>query len=219
MWVLEDWWPTIRGLTLCQEFCRISQWKRQYERAIKICMAYNEEKGKSHEHLWGLGRLYFMFVLGALYYQGGCIEWVGEVQIIEILSLIQLARTIRTYPVSWPGSSKVYQKCPGLPIFQSAMHIWPLSHVPEKIFRYVWPQDRAYLVTFLVHRLNLLTRIIWMGHWVTEAFFRHIRSLDWTCPGNPFPHVAKSFAGLIWVPETLFGHTQSLDWTCPTSQL
>jgi hypothetical protein len=46
-------------------------------------MAYSEEKGKSHEDLWGLGSFYFICILGALYYQVGCIGWVGEVQIVE----------------------------------------------------------------------------------------------------------------------------------------
>jgi hypothetical protein len=46
-------------------------------------MAYNEEKEKSHESFWGLGSFNFIYVLGAPYYQGGCIGWVSEVQIIE----------------------------------------------------------------------------------------------------------------------------------------
>jgi hypothetical protein len=47
--------------------------KRQYRRAIRIYMAYNEVKGKSHEDLWGLGSFNFICVLGASYYQGGYI--------------------------------------------------------------------------------------------------------------------------------------------------
>jgi hypothetical protein len=46
-------------------------------------MAYNEEKVKSREDPWGLGSFYFICVLGASYYQGGHIGWVGEVLIIE----------------------------------------------------------------------------------------------------------------------------------------
>jgi hypothetical protein len=37
-------------------------------------MAYNEGKGKSREDLCGLGSFNFIYVLGAPYYQGGCIE-------------------------------------------------------------------------------------------------------------------------------------------------
>jgi hypothetical protein len=46
-------------------------------------MAYDEEKEKSHENLWGLQSFYFIWVLGATNYQGVCIEWVGEVQIVK----------------------------------------------------------------------------------------------------------------------------------------
>jgi hypothetical protein len=46
-------------------------------------MSYDEEKGKSHKDLWGLKSFYFIYVLQALYYQKGCIRWVGEVQDIE----------------------------------------------------------------------------------------------------------------------------------------
>jgi hypothetical protein len=60
VWVLEDWWPTIRDLTLCWEFCKVWHWKRQYEWYIKIYMPYDEEKGKSHEDLWGLKSFYFI---------------------------------------------------------------------------------------------------------------------------------------------------------------
>jgi hypothetical protein len=40
---------------------------------IKIYMAYDEEKGKSHKDLLGLWSFYFICVLGAPYYKGGCI--------------------------------------------------------------------------------------------------------------------------------------------------
>jgi hypothetical protein len=53
----------------------------QYKRIIKDIMAYNKEKVKCHEDLWGLGRFYIICVLGVPYNQGGCIERVGEVQI------------------------------------------------------------------------------------------------------------------------------------------
>jgi hypothetical protein len=84
MWVLEDWWPTIRDLTLYWEFRSEHHKKRQYEWHGKISMAYIEEKGKSHNDLWGLWSVYFIWLLGASYYQGGCIGWISEVQIIEI---------------------------------------------------------------------------------------------------------------------------------------
>jgi hypothetical protein len=51
---------------------------------IKFYMGKNEEKGKSHEDSADLRVLYFIWVLGAPYYQGGYIGWVGEVQNIKI---------------------------------------------------------------------------------------------------------------------------------------
>jgi isocitrate/isopropylmalate dehydrogenase len=42
----EDWWPTIRDITLCWEFCRVRNWKRQYKRRVKIYMATLKKKGK-----------------------------------------------------------------------------------------------------------------------------------------------------------------------------
>jgi hypothetical protein len=50
---------------------------------IKFYMGYNEEKGKSYEDSLGLRILYFIWLLGASYYQGGYIGWASEVQILE----------------------------------------------------------------------------------------------------------------------------------------
>jgi hypothetical protein len=36
VWVLEDWWPTIRYLTLCWEFCSVHHPKRKYKRWNKF---------------------------------------------------------------------------------------------------------------------------------------------------------------------------------------
>jgi hypothetical protein len=51
---LEDWWPTIRDLTLYWEFSSAQHWKKAIWTYIWIYMAYDEEKGKSREDLWGL---------------------------------------------------------------------------------------------------------------------------------------------------------------------
>jgi hypothetical protein len=40
---------------------------------INFYMSYNEEKEKSHEDSLKLRILYFISVIGTLYYQGGCI--------------------------------------------------------------------------------------------------------------------------------------------------
>jgi hypothetical protein len=51
---------------------------------IKFCMGNNEEKEKSHEDYLELSIVYFIWVLETLYYQGGYIWWVDEVQNIKI---------------------------------------------------------------------------------------------------------------------------------------
>jgi hypothetical protein len=71
-------------------------------------MANEEEKGKSCEDLWGIVRFYFICVLGAPYYQGGCIEWVGKVQIDKSILITYLPRKI------WPprlGSRGICRTC------------------------------------------------------------------------------------------------------------
>jgi hypothetical protein len=42
-----------------------------------------KKKGKGHEDIWGLWSFYLTCVLGAPYYQGGRIAWVGEVLIVK----------------------------------------------------------------------------------------------------------------------------------------
>jgi hypothetical protein len=50
---------------------------------INFYMGINDKKGKSREDFIELMILYFIWVLRAPYYQGGYIEWVGEVQNIK----------------------------------------------------------------------------------------------------------------------------------------
>jgi hypothetical protein len=56
---------------------------------INFYMDINDEKGKSHEDYIELRILYFIWVLGAPYYQEEYIGWVGEVQNIKNLSYHQ----------------------------------------------------------------------------------------------------------------------------------
>jgi hypothetical protein len=65
---------------------------------INFYMSINDEKGKSREDYVELSILYFIWVLGAPYYQGGYIEWVGEVQNIKNLSYHQKLMLDQTYP-------------------------------------------------------------------------------------------------------------------------
>jgi hypothetical protein len=56
---------------------------------INFYMDINDEKGKSHEDYVELRILYFIWVLGAPYFQGGYIGWVDEVKNIKNLSYHQ----------------------------------------------------------------------------------------------------------------------------------
>jgi hypothetical protein len=67
---------------------------------IKFYMGYNEETGKGHEDSLELRILYFIWVLGAPYYQRGCIGWIGEVQIIKIYPQTKNPKKSRLIQVS-----------------------------------------------------------------------------------------------------------------------
>jgi hypothetical protein len=64
---------------------------------INFYMGIKDEKGKSHEDYVELRILYFIRVLGALYYQGGYIGWVGELQNIKNLSYHKKHLSGQTY--------------------------------------------------------------------------------------------------------------------------
>jgi hypothetical protein len=63
-------------------------------------MGINDKKEKTHEDYVELRILYFIWVLGALYYQRGYIGWVGEVQNIKNLAYHQKLLSGQTYPAS-----------------------------------------------------------------------------------------------------------------------
>jgi hypothetical protein len=65
---------------------------------INFYMGIDDEKGKSHEDYIELRILYFIWVLGAPYYQEGYIGSVGEVQNIKNLSYHQKLLLGQTYP-------------------------------------------------------------------------------------------------------------------------
>jgi hypothetical protein len=182
--VLEDWWPTIRGLTLCQEFCRVSHWKKQYGWVIKIYMAYNEEKGKSHEDLWGLGS-FILFVS---------------------LELRTINRDASNELVKCKSSKSYFQS--NLP--EKFGHIRSLDRVPEVFAGHVWtslissqPGISGPFVGFqrrFSDMSGLRTGHIWSpsscsnclfsglirpGHRFQRHFW-HIQSLEQTCPVNPY---------------------------------
>jgi hypothetical protein len=91
MWSCEDFAMLKRGRgygggTFCHGlslYVILSQviancWKRGSVE-INFYMDINDEKGKSHKDYVELMILYLISVLGASYYQGGYIGWVGEV--------------------------------------------------------------------------------------------------------------------------------------------
>jgi hypothetical protein len=65
---------------------------------IKFYMGINDEKWKSREDYVELRILYFIWVLGTPYYQGGYIGRVGKVQNIKNLSHHQKLMSGQTYP-------------------------------------------------------------------------------------------------------------------------
>jgi hypothetical protein len=156
-------------------------------------MAYNKEKGKSHEDPWGLGGFYFIYVIGAPYYKEGHIGWVGEVQIIKKLLWTQPSR--------------------------KSEHIRFPSRILEIKTKHVRPQP-GHVRAPIIPQSSGLIRI---RCWVPVRFTRHVRLLDQTCPVISFFTAAKSFARLIrvhcWVTVMFLGHIRSHDRTCLAPQL
>jgi hypothetical protein len=64
---------------------------------INFYMGINDEKVKSHKDYVELRILYFIWVLGAPYYQAGYIGWVGEVQNMKNLANHQKLMSGQTY--------------------------------------------------------------------------------------------------------------------------
>jgi hypothetical protein len=151
------------------------------------------KKGKSHEDPWGLGALSFICVLWAPYYQGGCIEWVGEIQIIK--------------KNSWTN------------LFRKSEHIRLPSQILVSKTGHARPPSR----TCLYHPVFLSSLDLSGPHYrIRVKITGHVRLLDRTCPAKPFSTAAKSPAGHIRlayrVTVNLIGHTRSLYRTCPTPQ-
>jgi hypothetical protein len=117
-------------------------------------MAYDKEKGKSRKDLWGLKSFYFICVVGAPYYQEGCIGWDGEVWNIENYLPTKIPRNAghnrfvdriserffgHVRPLAWTclslTSSSVAKSLTGL--------IRPLNRILERFVRHVCPPDRT----------------------------------------------------------------------------
>jgi hypothetical protein len=67
---------------------------------INFYMCINDEKEKSREDYVEMMILYFIWILEVLYYQGGYIGWVGEIQNIKNLSYYQKLLSGQTYPTT-----------------------------------------------------------------------------------------------------------------------
>jgi hypothetical protein len=167
MCVLDNWWLSIRGLTLYQEFCRESHWKRQYRCAIKIYMTYNEEKEKSHKDLWGLGSFYFIWVLGAPYYQGSSLGELVKCKSSKI-PYKPISQKNWPYPVSWPDSNMQNRTCPApspdmsrpLQFTQSSGLIRVHCQVPVSKTKHLRLLDRTCLViTFFATAKSFLPNL------------------------------------------------------------
>jgi hypothetical protein len=171
VWVLEDWWPTIRYLTLCWEFCSVQHPKSQYWRWNKFRYGINDEKGKSREDFIELRILYFIWVLGAPYYQGGTL---GE------LVKCKTSKIYRT-------TKNSYQ----------ARHIRPPSWIPETLAGHVWPLSLIRLSSWV---LVTLAGHVWHpartcpiepNSSATKSRTGHIRSLS---------RISEAFPRHVWPP-------------------
>jgi hypothetical protein len=146
---------------------------------------------KSHEDLWGLGSFNFICVLEALYYQGDALGELVKCKSSKIPFESSFQKN-RTYPVSWPGSSKQNRTC--------------LALNPDMSRPLRFPQ---------------LSGLIRVHCRILVSLIGHVRLLDRTCPVISIFATAKSFVELIRpgnrATVTIFRHIQSLDRTCPAS--
>jgi hypothetical protein len=115
-------------------------------------MGCNEEKGKSRKDSSELRILYFIWVLGAPYYLGGCIGWVGDVQNIE---------NYLTTKILCQGG-----------------HIQLLSQILKAVTVHVWPPARTFSGLSLISGYPSLIRLLIR---VLESYPRNIRPLARTC--------------------------------------
>jgi hypothetical protein len=114
---------------------------------INFYMGINDEKEKSREDYVELRILYFIWVLGAPYYQGGYIGWFGEVQNIKNLPYHQKLLSDQTYPApsripeTLAGHVRLPdQTCPASqPYPELTNHIRLLGRIPEAFSRHVRP--------------------------------------------------------------------------------
>jgi hypothetical protein len=160
-------------------------------------MAYNEEQGKSHEDSWELGCFYFIWVLGALYYQAGYIGWVDEVHNIKNLSPNELPRKIWTCLAKIAGFQKLkrthsapYSDLFRKPKIPSPPYLSGLHHrIPESLAEYVWscricPAQGPDMSSQLVSSNDQVTNIVHIRlvHRIPESISGYVRPLERTCP-------------------------------------
>jgi hypothetical protein len=129
---------------MCWEFCRVHHPKRQYGSGKKILYGISWWKRKKSRRLIELRILYLIWVLGAPYYQGGLIGWVGEVQTLK--SILPPKNPVRSDISSLiAGFQRLWSDVFG----PQARHVQPLSlirlssRVPEAFPGYVRPLDRT----------------------------------------------------------------------------
>jgi hypothetical protein len=150
--VLEDWWPTIRYLTLCWEFYSVQHPKRNTNVEINFYMGINDEKGKSHEDYVELRILCFIWVIGAPYYQG---DTLGE---------LVKCKTSKIYPTT-------KNSC-------QTRHIRPPSQILETLARHVRPPGQTCPAS--QPYLGLTKHILLLGQ-ITKAFPERVWFPAWTC--------------------------------------
>jgi hypothetical protein len=154
-------------------------------------MAYNEEQGKSHKDSWELGCFYFIWVLGAPYYQAGYIGWVDEVHNIKNLSPNKLPRKIWTCLAKIAGFQKLKMDTFGS-LFRlvqetqnpkSTVLVWAPSPDSRKPCR-ICPAQGPDMSSQPVSSSDQVTNIVHIRlvHRIPESIFGYVRPLERTCP-------------------------------------
>jgi hypothetical protein len=184
VWVLEDWWPTIRDLTLCWEFCSEQHSKRQYERWNKILYGQQWRKKEKSQKFLRIEDFIFYLSPRNSVLSRGCIGWVGEVQNIKIYLTTKIscqARHIRllgripkalaghvrpsplpwvnhAYPTPYPGSRDLTRTC-----LARSVDISGLLVLSNCLSGFQWPNlDMSGPQPKHVLPLSLISLLIWV---------------------------------------------------------
>jgi hypothetical protein len=162
MWVLEDWWPTIRDLTLCCEFCSEQHLKRQYERWNKILY---RQQWRKREKLWRFHRIkdsiFYLSSRRSVLSRG--IQWVSWWSAKhQNLPYLQKLLSGQSYPAPLLDSRDSEGTCPN----PGKTCLAPLPYLSSRDLSRTCPASQPY---------PWWTKSIRLLDWVPEAFLGHAR--------------------------------------------